>query len=110
MRQGPESADAALEHLERALVLIERRLDGEHPDAAGTTGNLAMIYQRTDQEKAKELFQESLEMRRRGLDPDHPDIAAGILESQAAHIRLQHFSLEKARALWDKMGEHEVWK
>ena len=43
-------------------------------------------------------------------DQEMSDLTAGILKSKAAHIRLQHFTLEKARALWDEIGEHEVWE
>ena len=38
------------------------------------------------------------------------DLIAGILNTKAVHVRLQHFSLEKARALWGELGEHEIWR
>ena len=38
------------------------------------------------------------------------DLTAGILDTKAVHVRLQHLSLEKARALWDELGDHEFWR
>ena len=43
-------------------------------------------------------------------EEEMPDPTAGILNSEAIHIRLQHLAPERARALWEEIGEHEVWK
>ena len=38
------------------------------------------------------------------------DLKAEILKSQSIHFKLASFSPEQAGALWDEIGEHEVWK
>ena len=38
------------------------------------------------------------------------DLTAGILNTKSIHVRLQDLPLEKAQALWDEIGEHEIWR
>ncbi|MEL7060299.1 MAG: hypothetical protein AAGN46_09775 [Acidobacteriota bacterium] len=34
---------------------------------------------------------------------------ADILENRAVHVRLQHLELDQAVALWNALGDHELW-
>lgn len=54
----------------------ERVLGADHPDCAQSLNNLAALYHEKKQyDKAEELYERALDIRRRALAPDHPSLA-----------------------------------
>lgn len=54
----------------------ERVLGPSHPDCAQSLNNLAALYnEKQHYEKAEELYEKALDIRRRALAPDHPSLA-----------------------------------
>lgn len=54
----------------------ERLLGPDHPDCAQSLNNLAALYNEKKQyDKAEELYERALDIRRRALAPDHPSLA-----------------------------------
>lgn len=54
----------------------ERVLGPEHPDCAQSLNNLAALYnEKKHYDKAEELYERALDIRRRALASDHPSLA-----------------------------------
>lgn len=54
----------------------ERVLGPDHPDCAQSLNNLAALCNEMKQyDKAEELYERALDIRRRALAPDHPSLA-----------------------------------
>lgn len=54
----------------------ERVLGPDHPDCAQSLNNLAALCNEKKQyDKAEELYERALDIRRRALAPDHPSLA-----------------------------------
>ena len=66
--------DKALEHYKKALVIVEKVLDPEHPSTAATYNNIALFYRaKGDYDKALEYSKKDLAISEAVLGPNHPD-------------------------------------
>jgi len=64
---------------QRALAILERALDPDHPDVATSLNNLAMLYHGQGRTaEAEPLCQRALAIRERALDSDHPHVATSL--------------------------------
>ena len=64
---------------ERALAINEKVLGPEHPDAATSLNDLAVLYHAAgDYARAATLFQRTLAIREKVLGPEHPDVATSL--------------------------------
>ena len=77
---------------------LKRILGPEDPEIATSINNLAMLIESQGKyEEAKQLFNESLAIRKGVLGPEHPDLAnsynnmAGLLESQGKYQEAKLF-------------------
>ncbi len=91
----------------RARQLLEeslerhRRIYGEvHEKTAQALHALSSLVGDTDVEKAGALLKQALEVRRKALRPDHPDIARNLGALAEYHKRRDE--LEQARALYEQ--------
>ncbi len=104
--------------LRRAQVLFgavwryyRSTLGEEHPDTLLARSNLAnTLFRRKEYTEAEALYQEIADMRRRLLEPGHPDLANALLELAIAQWQSGH--LAKARTtlgeVWQIRREHRL--
>ncbi len=87
---------AAESLLQRALVLANARLGGEHPHVAAMLGGLARLYlRRSEFMKAEPLLQRLLEIKRARGD-DHPEVATVLASLATVHAAMgAHASSER---------------
>jgi len=105
----------ALEHLEEALRISEKRLGHEHTQVATTLFNKAHVY--TLQGKHSEALgclREALRIREKMLGDDHPDVGSmyqkiGLSHTELGEYEEAHRHLEKALDTFRKAkcGESE---
>ena len=77
---------------QRALAIREKALGPDHPDAAASLNNLAVLYDNQGRyEQAEPLYHRALAIREKVLGPDHPATAA---------------SLNNLAVLYRKQGRH----
>ena len=79
-RQGALGAYAAARPLfERALAIREKALGPDHPDAAATLNNFAVLLrEQGDLAAARPLYERALAIREKALGPDHFDTATSL--------------------------------
>ena len=94
MTRGDLSAAETL--LQRALVLANARLGGDHPHVAAMLGGLARLYlRRSEFMKAEPLLQRLLEIKRARGD-DHPEVATVLASLATVHAAMgAHASSER---------------
>lgn len=87
---------AAESLLQRALVLANARLGGDHPHVAAMLGGLARLYlRRSEFMKAEPLLQRLLEIKRARGD-DHPEVATVLASLATVHAAMgAHASSER---------------
>ena len=87
---------AAESLLQRALVLANARLGGDHPHVAAMLGGLARLYlRRSEFAKAEPLLQRLLEIKRARGD-DHPEVATVLASLATVHAAMgAHASSER---------------
>ena len=92
--RGDLSAGESL--LQRALVLANTRLGGDHPHVATMLGALARLYMRRSEfAKAEPLLQRLLEIKRARGD-DHPEVATVLASLATVHSAMgAHASAER---------------
>ena len=73
--------DKAVQVLQRALGIQEKRLPANHPSLATSSNNLAAVYfDHGDYRNAEPLFRRALAIDEQALDPQHPRLANRLLE------------------------------
>ena len=87
---------AAESLLQRALVLANARLGGDHPHVAAMLGGLARLYlRRSEFAKAEPLLQRLLEIKRVRGD-EHPEVATVLASLATVHAAMgAHASSER---------------
>ena len=67
----------ALEFYTKALVIIEKALDKDHPDTAASYNNIGSVYSDMgDYPKALEFYTKALDIQEKVLGKDHPNTAS----------------------------------
>src|SRR5262249_47066835 len=76
---GKAAYSAARPLYERALAIYEKALGPEHPDAATSLNNLALVLRdQGDLAAARPLNERALAIKEKALGPEHPDTAASL--------------------------------
>jgi tetratricopeptide (TPR) repeat protein len=71
----------------RAFAMWEKALGPDHPDAATSLSNLALLYEAQGRYAyAEPLYQRALAINEKALGPEHPDVAT-VLENYARLLR-----------------------
>jgi len=72
----------------------ERVLGHDHPDCAQSLNNLAALYnEKKHYDKAEELYEKALDIRRRALAPDHPSLAYTVKHLAVLYKKMVSTSL-----------------
>ena len=89
---------------ERALAIVEKLYDPQHPDVAAGLNNLALLLE--DEGKPAEalpLYERSLAIKEAILEPNHPSVAstlrniAVLLDGQPKHLKRARDYAKRAR-------------
>lgn len=68
------NSNAALEHFQLSLKILEKTLPSEHPAIATILKNIGIIYENRDEfDEAQRYFERSAIIRRLALPYRHPD-------------------------------------
>ncbi len=87
--------------LSRALAILEKTLDPDHPDVGQTLNDLAVLY--CDQghyEEAEPLLKRALAIREKTLGPDHPEIGQTL--NNLAILYVDQGRYEEAEPLYQR--------
>jgi tetratricopeptide (TPR) repeat protein len=92
--------DAAEPFHSRALRILRKVYDGEHPDIASVMNDMVRTVLPRDPAVAESLCREALAMRRRLLDKDHADVAWSLYN--LAYVLIERGNLDDAEAILDE--------
>ncbi len=77
----------AISFAERALTILEKELDADHPAVATFLNNLAVVYySKGDYAKAESLYLRALAIREKALGTDHPLFAQSLSNLAALYV------------------------
>jgi class 3 adenylate cyclase/tetratricopeptide (TPR) repeat protein len=89
------------EAISRGALALAERLGAEHPEVATSLGNIAIVLQRSGRyAEAQPLYERSLEIRERVLEPDHPSLA--ISNSNLGNLHYEKGNYQSAVAYWER--------
>jgi tetratricopeptide (TPR) repeat protein len=91
--------------------MYQRLYDGDNPNVANSLSNLALVlHDLGEAERARELHEQALAMRRRLFEGDHPDVADSLnnlafdLRRAGEHARARELN-EQALAMRQRLAE-----
>ncbi|CAF1584548.1 unnamed protein product, partial [Adineta steineri] len=101
VKNGQGDYEKAIWYHEQGLEIYEKTLPSNHPELAGSYGNIGIVYSNMGEySKALSFYEKALHIRQKTLPSSHPDLARSYNDIGVVYNKLREYS--KSLSFYEK--------